>query len=171
MKTIKQIADEIGVSKQAVQKRLSREPLYTSTQPYIHTKQGTKYIDEQGEKLIISAFNGKVYTKVADNVHIDETDNHVYTLIATLQEQLQIKDRQISDLQKSNGELTAALENTTASLQAAQALHAGTMHKQLAEPPPGGGAAAVEVVAEQPEQVEESEPPRRNSWWRFGRKK
>ena len=131
MKTIKQLADEIGVSKQAVQKRIAREPLYTCIQPYIHTKQGTKYIDDEGERLIIEAFGDKVYTEVADNVHIDK-NNHVHTLVTMLQEQLQVKDRQIEARDIQIGELTAALENTTASLHAAQALHAGTMRKQLA---------------------------------------
>ncbi len=55
-KTIKQIADELGVSKQSVQKRLSREPLCTTVAPYISTINGTKYIDVAGETLIKLAF-------------------------------------------------------------------------------------------------------------------
>lgn len=66
-KTIKQIADEIGVSKQAVQKRISRDPLYTSIQPYIDTVDGTKYIAVVGENLIKSAFLGNERQPVADN--------------------------------------------------------------------------------------------------------
>ena len=49
--------------------------------------------------------------------------------IAAQTRQLEAKDRQIE-------QLTAALENTTSSLQAAQALHAGTMQKQLQSPEP-----------------------------------
>lgn len=130
MKTIKQIADEIGVSKQTIQKRISREPLYTSIQLYISTQQGTKYIDENGENLIKSVFSNKVYTKVADNVYEDKLDT-VHTLINILQEQLQAKDKLIGEQQQSIHELTSALDNTTNSLHAAQALHAGTMKKQL----------------------------------------
>lgn len=75
-KTIKQIADELGVSKQAVQKRLSREPLLTEIQPYIKVVGGIKYIGADGEILIKSAFlkkqrqhvdsdkNGKVHSDV-----------------------------------------------------------------------------------------------------------
>ena len=48
MKTIKQIAEEIGVSKQAVQKRIAREPLCTHLCPHIQTENGTKYIDDTG---------------------------------------------------------------------------------------------------------------------------
>ena len=57
-----------------------------------------------------------------------------------LQEQLTAKDKQIQLLQeqliaKDNqiGQITAAMENLTASLNAEQALHAGTIQKQLAE--------------------------------------
>ena len=55
MKTIRQIADEIGVSKQAVYKRYKGK-LYTVCAPYAHTEQGTLYIDEQGENLIKQDF-------------------------------------------------------------------------------------------------------------------
>ena len=57
-----------------------------------------------------------------------------------LQEQLTAKDKQIQLLQeqliaKDNqiGQITVAMENLTASLNAEQALHAGTIQKQLAE--------------------------------------
>ena len=57
-----------------------------------------------------------------------------------LQEQLATKDKQIQLLQeqliaKDNqiGQITVAMENLTASLNAEQALHAGTIQKQLAE--------------------------------------
>ena len=55
MKTIRQIADEIGVSKQAVYKRV-RGSLHTDVAPYMDMVNGVTYILEQGEKLIIKAF-------------------------------------------------------------------------------------------------------------------
>ena len=51
MKTIRQIADEIGVSKQAVYKRFKGK-LHTVCAPYAHTERGILYISEQGEILI-----------------------------------------------------------------------------------------------------------------------
>jgi AcrR family transcriptional regulator len=51
MKTIKQIADELGVSKQAVYKRYRRKP-HTFLDTYAHTENGTLYISEQGETLL-----------------------------------------------------------------------------------------------------------------------
>lgn len=151
-KTIKQIADEIGVSKQAVQKRLAREPLYTSIQPYVYTQNGVKYIEVVGENLIKSAFS-KTGIDKTDNLSIDTGIDKNGTLsidkpdlsiplytpiietlqatIDTLQGQLVIKDEQIRGQQAQIEQLTAALqqqtsalESTTAALTAAQALHA-----------------------------------------------
>ena len=53
--------------------------------------------------------------------------------ITMIQNQLAVKDRQINLLQEQISQLTAAMENLTASLNAEQALHAGTIQKQLAE--------------------------------------
>ncbi len=55
MKTIRQIADEIGVSKQAVYKRFKGK-LYTVCAPYAHTERGVLYMSEQGEALIKQDF-------------------------------------------------------------------------------------------------------------------
>ena len=55
MKTIRQIADEIGVSKQAVYKRYKGK-LHTVCAPYAHTVQGVLYLSEQAETLIKQDF-------------------------------------------------------------------------------------------------------------------
>jgi len=70
------------------------------------------------------------------------------SVVAMLQKELDIKNQQIESL-------TVALENTTASLHAAQALHVGTMQKQLTD----GG-----------DQPEPATPSKRFLAWRFGRK-
>lgn len=158
-KTIKQIADEIGVSKQAVQKRISREPLYTCIHPFVYTSNGTKYIAESGVLLILSAFGIDKPTTLSIDTSIDKTED-VYTLsidktenvysdvytdvhstdskidsdiikllndnITILQKQLDIKDKQIDDLNNR-------LEEVTAALTQEQALHAGTIQKQLTD--------------------------------------
>ncbi len=100
------------------------------------------------------------------------------TLQATidlLQEQLRVKDQQIATKDKQIAaqqeqltQLTAALEHTTTSLQAAQALHAGTM-QQL-------GAAEQESVQDEfadpvpaTEPVQESPAERRKWRWPWQR--
>jgi predicted DNA binding protein len=58
-KTIAQIADEIGVTKQAIQKRMKKEPLQTVLKLHITKKSQTIYISSDGEKLIKSAYGIK----------------------------------------------------------------------------------------------------------------
>lgn len=76
-KTIKQIADELGVSKQAIQKRLSREPLLSSVAPYISTVSGTKYIAVDGENLIKSAFNKNGIDTTSIDMSIDNNNTSI----------------------------------------------------------------------------------------------
>jgi len=86
MKTTKQIADEIGVSRQAVQKRISKEPLNTKLLPYIKIKKGIKYIDETGEDLIKSVYESYVTeaTSETNNTAINATKTtHATEGIAT----------------------------------------------------------------------------------------
>ncbi len=62
MKTIRQIADEIGVSKQAVFKKIKREPLSTSLQGLTATVDGKlRMVEVDGEKLIKQAFSEKLH--------------------------------------------------------------------------------------------------------------
>ena len=53
--------------------------------------------------------------------------------LSILNRQLEIKDQQIQILQEQIGQLTAAMESMATALTAAQALHAGTIQKQLTE--------------------------------------
>lgn len=104
-KTIKQIADELGVSKQAVhQKRKSKE-LSTALQPFTSTVDGAIYISVDGEKLIKQAFLNSGCKHVDDNqpsTIYTEVDSNLYGIlkatIDTLQEQLNVKDKQIVEL-------------------------------------------------------------------------
>ena len=132
-KTIKEISEEIGVSKQAVQKRISREPLYTCIQPYISTVGGTKYIAYTGENFIKSAFSENDRQPVADNqptTMYTPVDSDVYSVlketIDTLKLQLEVKDNQLAEKDKQIGELTATVKAQAESINADR-------HNQLAE--------------------------------------
>jgi hypothetical protein len=56
MKTIKQIADELGVTKDSLKKRLNREPLKNAVEPHLETVNGIKYITEKGCEIIKNAY-------------------------------------------------------------------------------------------------------------------
>lgn len=101
MKTIKQIADELGVSKTAVRKKIENLGLRSSLR-----KNGNQFaIDETQEKLIKQAFSGnQTETK---NANQSQTTNHevsdlvsvLETSINVLKAELEAKDRQIEKLQ------------------------------------------------------------------------
>lgn len=129
MKTIRKIADEIGVSKTAVNKQIANLGLRSSLR-----KNGNQFvIDEEQEALIKLAFSGKSQTEIENQTQTkSQTENHevgdlvcvLQATIDTLQGQLQVKDRQIE-------QLTEALVAAQQTAAAAQALHAGTMQQQL----------------------------------------
>jgi len=137
MKTIRQIADEIGVSKQAVYKRYKGK-LHTVCAPYAHTEQGVLYLSEQAETIIKQDFlkddrsNGAhtdTHTErsigaVPEQSQEDGVVAVLQATIDTLQGQLEVKDRQIE-------KLTEALVAAQKTAAAAQALHAGTIQQQL----------------------------------------
>lgn len=133
MKTIKELADEIGVSKTAVRKKIANLGLLEKLQ----TNGNQFVVDNKQETLIKSAFikkaNRKPQTKKTANQVSEnsETLQLVSDLVSTLKEQLQEKDKQIEEQQRSIKELTTALENTTASLKTSQALHIGTMQQSF----------------------------------------
>ena len=77
-----------------------------------------------------------------------------------LREQLVIKDNQIRLLQEQIGQLTNAMENLTTALNAEQALHAGTIQKQLTE----------HSVMDQPSDVEQPKQKQGLVSRLFGRK-
>ena len=143
-KTIKQIADEIGVSKQTVYKRYKGK-LYTVCAPYAHTEQGVLYIEEQGETLIKQDFLQKecsigahtyAHTERSNRAVLEQSENAgvvavLQTTIDTLQGQLAIKDKQIEELNARLSEVSSALVAAQQTAQAAQALHAGTIQQQL----------------------------------------
>ena len=101
MKTIKQIADELGVSKTAVRKKIENLGLQSSLR-----KNGNQFeIDKIQEKLIKQAFSGnETETK---NANQSQTENHevsdlvsvLHTTISVLKAELEAKDRQIEKLQ------------------------------------------------------------------------
>ena len=147
-KTIKEIADELGVSKTAVSKQIANLGLRSSLR-----KNGNQFaIENQQEKLIKMAFlKNKQREKVNENSVSDEqsqtksqtananqsqTENHevcvLQTTVDTLQAQLAVKDEQIRELNARLAECSTALLAAQETARAAQALHAGTMQQQLA---------------------------------------
>ena len=149
MKTIRQIADEIGVSKQAVFKKIKHEPLSTSLQGLTATVDGRLMVEVDGEKLIKQAFSEIIpSTKNEEKtVAVDGVISVLQATIDTLQGQLEVKDRQIEQQAQTITRLTDALAAAQQTVAAAQALHAGTIQQQLIT-----GEAGADQQGQEPEQ-------------------
>ena len=158
MKTIRQIADEIGVSKTAVNKQIVNLGLRSGLR-----KNGNQFaIDEHQEALIKQAFSEKSQTEIENQSQTKtQTENHevgdlvcvLQATIDTLQGQLEVKDRQIEQQAQTITRLTDALAAAQQTAVAAQALHAGTIQQQL-------------VAGEGEELQQERETVPRRSWWK-----
>lgn len=112
-KTIRQIADEIGVSKQAIHQKIKKnKELSVRLQPFTSTVDGTIYIDIDGENTLKSSFLKNLDIEQVDanckqvdvNQYEKNTDERLIEIlkntIQTLQSQLTIKDEQIELLQE-----------------------------------------------------------------------
>ena len=158
MKTIRQIADEIGVSKTAVNKQIANLGLRSGLR-----KNGNQFaIDEHQETLIKQAFSEKSQTEIENQSQTKtQTENHevgdlvcvLQATIDTLQGQLEVKDRQIEQQAQTITRLTDALAAAQQTAVAAQALHAGTIQQQL-------------VAGEGEKLQQERETVPRRSWWK-----
>ena len=149
MKTIRQIADEIGVSKTAVSKQIANLGLRSGLR-----KNGNQFaIDEHQEALIKQAFSEKSQTETqTENHEVGDLVCVLQATIDTLQGQLEVKDRQIEQQAQTITRLTDALAAAQQTAAAAQALHAGTIQQQL---------LTEEAGADQKGQ----EPEQKRSWF------
>lgn len=146
MKTIKQIADELGVSKTAVRKKIANLGLRSSLQV-----NGNQFlVDETQENLIKSAFlenesrteNRKQVSEKTESLQL------VSNIVDVLMEQLKEKDKQIERLQTE-------LENAQKIISQSQQLHAMTEQKLLEK-------------KEQQPNLEDVATVEKKRWWWFG---
>ena len=134
--TILELAKELKVSKQAVRRYITPD----FREKYIENVYGRLQIREEGCKLLRERFqsqsgnNREQAGTVTGN--LSETGVLAETL-AVLKSQLEVKDEQLAEKDRQIEALQTALTETTSALQAAQALHAGTLQHQLEKPKKG----------------------------------
>ena len=126
-KTIKQLADELGVSKTAVRNYMTEEFREKHTEKDC---KGVILVSADGCKLIAESF-GKTENNRKENSET-ELCTIPRSVLTMLEEQLQAKDEQLAAKDAQIADLTATVRAQSESLHAEQALHAGTMQKQLA---------------------------------------
>lgn len=154
-KTIKQIASELNVSKQAVWQRVKRnKELFLLLETHAQNVNGTMYVDETIEQLIkkmylehppvnIDKTPASDATNIDEISKTDETKELIKTLqntVESLKQQLTVKDGQIDELTsmlKTSQEQQTTLQEQNATLinalSAAQTLHAVTMQERHEE--------------------------------------
>ncbi|QSX06231.1 hypothetical protein JYG23_01855 [Sedimentibacter sp. zth1] len=137
-KTIKQLADEIGVSKTAIRNKLNDE-----IKTKFAIKNGnTLYISSKGESIIKAMFltknenqsqtvtekqsqtKSQTVCEVSDFLKLSSIINVLEDNTKLLQEQLKQKDKQIESLQEQLKIKDRQIENANMSLQASQTLQA-----------------------------------------------
>ena len=151
--TIKQLADQLGVSKTTISKAISALGLSNRL-----NRSGNKYIisEDQTEQIKMQIANSRPQTandksqtandksQIASDKSQTASDksqleNQIALIellqkqLALLNEQLSIKDGQIKAYQEQIRILTDSLHDATVALTAEQALHAGTIQRQLTE--------------------------------------
>lgn len=110
-----ELAKALGVTRQTVYNRMTRD-----LSKFVKEVDGKKRLD-------IAVLE---YLGVKQNVK--EPSTELDSIVKALTHELEVKNEQIKALTQQNAELTAALQNTTQSLLAAQALHASSV-KQLSD--------------------------------------
>ena len=110
LKSIKQMAEELGIPKQRVYRYIRANRISEA-----HQSASVMYYDDAAQAQILQHFEKN--ERISD-AHQSTSDDAV---LDVLRSELEAKNQQIADL-------TAALANVTATLKAAQLLHAGTMN-------------------------------------------
>lgn len=121
MKTIKQIADELGVNKDKVKYRVRKLPA-----SMVSVEEGITQISEDGERLLQGYFAGRDFEKT-EKVSGEMSLRYV----ETLERELETKNRQIESQASQISNLSTALVATQQMAAAAQALHAATVTQTI----------------------------------------
>jgi hypothetical protein len=144
MKTIRTLAGEIGVTKQAIFQKMKKEPLASNLDNLTTRVGGIVYVYPEGEGMIKEQFHKmpQVFTmpQIDDNgggaaginilkEQLDRKDRQ----LDALNLHLSIKDKQIEDLNKQIRELNEALTTAQEQTKTAQNLHASHIQKEVIE--------------------------------------
>lgn len=143
MKTIKQIADELGIDKQRVYRYIKKNHINEA-----HQKNGVMYYDEVVESDIKQAFSqNEPHQASASN---DTVIDVLVKQSEMLQKELEIKNKQIEELNERLAENQKLLDQ-------AQQLHAMTEQK-------------MRLLEQKEEKTEEEEEEvHKKPWWKLRR--
>lgn len=147
-KTIKELADSLGVSKTAIRNYMTEDfrAAHTTT-----NRNGSITIDSAGCLLIAESMgktwdgSGNTENKVSENTGNTENITIPRIVWDALQDQLKAKDAQLKDLAEAIKTQAQGINKSQSSIQSAQALHAGTMQQLGAGEPAHGEEVAIDA--------------------------
>lgn len=174
LKTIKEIADEIGVSKQAVWQKIKKESSIDLRQ-FTSKKGNTVYVDVDGQKAIKNAFFNKTSTKKRQQkVFVDDNVNNSVDGNPEGNEEILFLRNLVSELQSEKKELHKLLDQ-----QQRLALQDKKLLEEYKEEINELKSLMVPVREDEKESVArksndidkiKEEPEKKNKkWWHFGR--
>lgn len=170
-KTIRELADELGVSKQAIWQKIKRDASIDLRQ-FTSTKGNTVYVDVDGQKAIKAMFSNNSSTRYRQQK--DDVDDNKKDAVDG-QDEVKFLRNLVSEIQSEKKELHKLLDQQQRlALQDKQLLEEYKTEikdlKALTMAPHDDGEK--EVTSDKQPEPENSTPesqPKPKKWWRFGK--
>ncbi|AMV63979.1 Hypothetical protein ADU72_2330 (plasmid) [Pediococcus damnosus] len=170
-KTIRELADELGVSKQAIWQKIKRDSSIDLRQ-FTSTKGNTVYVDVDGQKAIKAMFSNNSSTRYRQQK--DDVDDNKKDAVDG-QDEVKFLRNLVSEIQSEKKELHKLLDQQQRlALQDKQLLEEYKAEikdlKVLTMAPHDDGEK--EVTSDKQPEPENSTPesqPKPKKWWRFGK--
>ena len=171
LKTIRELADELGVSKQAIWQKIKRDASIDLRQ-FTSTKGNTVYVDVDGQKAIKAMFSNDSSTRHRQQK--DDVDDNKKDVVDG-QDEVKFLRNLVSEIQSEKKELHKLLDQQQRlALQDKQLLEEYKAEikdlKALTMAPHDDGKK--EVPSDKQPEPENSTPesqPKPKKWWRFGK--
>ena len=171
LKTIRELADELGVSKQAIWQKIKRDASIDLRQ-FTSTKGNTVYVDVDGQKVIKAMFSNNSSTRYRQQK--DDVDDNKKDAVDG-QDEVKFLRNLVSEIQSEKKELHKLLDQQQRlALQDKQLLEEYKAEikdlKALTMAPHDDGEK--EVTSDKQPEPENSTPesqPKPKKWWRFGK--
>lgn len=171
LKTIRELADELGVSKQAIWQKIKRDASIDLRQ-FTSTKGNTVYVDVDGQKVIKEMFSNDSSTR--NRQQKDDVDDNKKDAVDG-QDEVKFLRNLVSEIQSEKKELHKLLDQQQRlALQDKQLLEEYKAEikdlKALTMAPHDDGEK--EVTSDKQQEPKNSTPesqPKPKKWWRFGK--
>ena len=171
LKTIRELADELGVSKQAIWQKIKRDASIDLRQ-FTSTKGNTVYVDVDGQKAIKAMFSNDSSTRYRQQK--DDVDDNKKDTVDE-QDEVKFLRNLVSEIQSEKKELHKLLDQQQRlALQDKQLLEEYKTEikdlKALTMAPHDDGEKEVTSDKQpEPENSTSESQPKPKKWWRFGK--